>query len=249
MRQLPECTTRWCCASIVRQQGVDHTQAEGTIPWPLEDWRLDVVLVTELWGSRRLLSRGRVGSVHLQSYITQDVEYFIWNFENLTLRVTNITGHQCKFTYGANLCVAGCVSFWFLLLLFLFYALFLHIPYRHLALHFPLFLIYKIDTECYKLLQRGGKKHTQTFKKGNDGSIPAGELPLLETLWERIVAIQPSTSTDANFLRSKNKREEFQLGTCCCLLKRVEIFGVQSNGPSVSALLLSCFTSLAVLFW
>lgn len=40
----------------------------GTIPWPFEDRRLDVVLVPELWGSRRLLSRDRVGSVHFQSY-------------------------------------------------------------------------------------------------------------------------------------------------------------------------------------
>lgn len=46
----------------------------------------------------------------------------------------------------------------------------------------------------------------QTNDYWNNRCVPAGELLLLETLWDRIVAIQPSTSTDANFLNSKNKR-------------------------------------------
>lgn len=48
----------------------------GTIPWPFEDRWLDVVLVPELWGSRCLLSRDRVGSVHFQSYTTQKSTLF-----------------------------------------------------------------------------------------------------------------------------------------------------------------------------
>lgn len=49
-----------------------------------------------------------------------------------------------------------------------------------------------------------------TFHSGEEQqiskSVPARELPLLETLWERIVAIQPSTKTAANFLSSKKQR-------------------------------------------
>lgn len=40
-------------------------------------------------------------------------------------------------------------------------------------------------------------------------AVPAGELPLPPTLWERIVAIQQSTSTDANFLRSNIERQNW----------------------------------------
>lgn len=38
--------------------------------------------------------------------------------------------------------------------------------------------------------------------------LPAGELPLAETLWERIMAIHPSTRTEANFLSSKKKKKK-----------------------------------------
>lgn len=38
------------------------------VPVPFQDWRLDVVLVTQLWGDWRLLRRHRVGGVsHFQS--------------------------------------------------------------------------------------------------------------------------------------------------------------------------------------
>lgn len=151
MRQLHECTTRWC-----------YTQSEvtsvffpiaplhiaETIPWPFEDRRLDVVLVPELWGSRCLLSRDRVGSVHFQSYTTQKVYYYILSLKNYLKG--NITAVQGQVTYGADLCVARCMSFWFLLLLLLIYCFFLHIPCWHFALHFPLFLIWKINAECHK---------------------------------------------------------------------------------------------------
>lgn len=55
-----------------------------TIPWPFEDRRLDVVLVPELWGSRCLLRRDRVGSVHFQSYTTQKSVLFHTKFEKLS---------------------------------------------------------------------------------------------------------------------------------------------------------------------
>lgn len=53
--------------------------------------------------------------------------------------------------------------------------------------------------------------------KKKSRSVPAGEVVLPETLWERIVAIQPSTSTAANFLNSKNKRQHNKLKIHCCL--------------------------------
>lgn len=54
---------------------------------------------------------------------------------------SKIKGHQVQLTYGANLCVAGGMSFRFLLLPLLLSTLFLHIPHRYLALLFLLFLI------------------------------------------------------------------------------------------------------------
>lgn len=44
-----------------------------TVPRPLEERRLDVVLVAELWGSRRLLRWGWVWSVHLQSCVAENM--------------------------------------------------------------------------------------------------------------------------------------------------------------------------------
>lgn len=64
MNQLQKHTTRRCCA---------HRQEDETVPGPFENWRFDVILVAQLWGSGCLLSGGRVGSVYLQSYTTQNI--------------------------------------------------------------------------------------------------------------------------------------------------------------------------------
>ena len=41
--------------------------------------------------------------------------------------------------------------------------------------------------------------------------LPAGEFAMLAPLWERMIAIQPSTSTDANFLNSEGETQEEML--------------------------------------
>lgn len=64
--------------------------------------------------------------------------------------------------------------------------------------------------------------------------VPAGELLLLETLCERMVAIQPSTSTDANFLKSKNKTKELQRDTWYSLLKKSSDFWCSEIQPTFS---------------
>lgn len=43
----------------------------GGLPWSLQDWRLDVVFVPQLWGSGHLLGRDGTGSVHLQPCNTE----------------------------------------------------------------------------------------------------------------------------------------------------------------------------------
>ena len=40
---------------------------------------------------------------------------------------------------------------------------------------------------------------------GVGGGVPAGETPLADTLCERMMAIQPSTSTAASFLSSEGE--------------------------------------------
>lgn len=136
MTQLHNCTTWRCC--VPRHK-------EETAPGSFEDRRLNVVLVTQLWGSGCLLRGGRVGSVHLQSYRTQHKVIILYRtFPNPTiLWNTWLLG----VTYGANLGMARRVCFRFLLLLLLISTLFLHFPHWHLALLFLLFLIYKRSIE------------------------------------------------------------------------------------------------------
>lgn len=46
--------------------------------------------------------------------------------------------------------------------------------------------------------------------------VPAGELLLPDTLWERMVAIQQSTSTDASFLRSAGEKTRTRGSVVLC---------------------------------
>lgn len=74
----------WCYV----WKAVLYQQTDSKIPWPLEDGRLDVVLVTKLWGNMRLLSRGWVERIHLQSYANKKVRMITtFRANNILLRV------------------------------------------------------------------------------------------------------------------------------------------------------------------
>lgn len=64
------------------------------------------------------------------------------------------------------------------------------------------FFFFSVGKSSQSILRRYSTLQAAPSKRENV-SIPAGLLALLDTLWERMVAIQPSTSTDANFLNSK----------------------------------------------
>lgn len=118
---------------LIQQQrscGSEQGQEKGIIPRPLQNRRLNVVFVTELWGSRHLFRWKGTGGVHLQPC-------------NRTQLPVKGTSHvhlaaQIKLTNGADLGVAGGMCFRFAFLFFLIAIFLLHI--RNFAFIFLGFL-------------------------------------------------------------------------------------------------------------
>lgn len=167
-----------------------------SVPEPFEDdGRLDVVLVTQLGSRRALLGGGGARSVHLQTYES------LWISPAKNERSSPSILCDGRPTYGTDFGVAWRVGFGLVFFLLLLSTLVLHLSERDLAVFFLLLLLLcrQIKPEHFETIF----DTTAAPGKRENVSIPAGLLALLDTLWERMVAIQPSTSTDANFLNSK----------------------------------------------
>lgn len=68
----PSQTPRFQTEGEQRSSGSERGQEEEKyLPWSLQNWRLNVVFVPELWGSRHLFRWDGTRGVHLQPYNTE----------------------------------------------------------------------------------------------------------------------------------------------------------------------------------
>ena len=115
-------------------------------------------------------------------------------------------------TYGADLGVAGRVGLGLLFLLLLLHCrrLLLHFSHGHFALLLLLICGTNTRGESIRVVSRrqrirapGSPGATRRGRVRRGAPVPAGDVPLLGTLCERMMAIQPSTSTVASFRSSE----------------------------------------------